>query len=40
MYGAETWTLQKVIKYLKSFEMWCWKRMGMSWADHVKNQEV
>jgi hypothetical protein len=27
-YGAETWTLRKVNpKYLKSFEMWCWRRM-------------
>ncbi|GFG29807.1 hypothetical protein Cfor_00237 [Coptotermes formosanus] len=25
--GAETWTLRKVYqKYLRSFEMWCWRR--------------
>jgi hypothetical protein len=25
LYGAETWTLQKVDqKYLENFEMWCW----------------
>ena len=36
-YGAETWTLWKVDqKYLVSFEMWCWRRMGkMSWTDRV-----
>jgi hypothetical protein len=28
LYGAETWTLQKLDqKYLESFEMWCWRRM-------------
>jgi hypothetical protein len=28
LYGAETWTLLAVDqKQLKSFEMWCWKRM-------------
>jgi hypothetical protein len=30
LYGAETWTLQKVDqKYLKSFEMWCWRRSAV-----------
>jgi hypothetical protein len=40
--GAETWALQKVNqKYLKSVEMWCWRRMDkISLADHVKNEEV
>jgi hypothetical protein len=39
---AETWTLRKVDqKYLKIFEMWCWRRMeNNSWSDHVKNEEV
>ena len=24
-------------KYLKSFEMWCWRRMEkISWTDHVR----
>ena len=28
-------------KYLESFEMWCWRRMGkISWTDHVRNEEV
>jgi hypothetical protein len=35
--GAEMWTLPKVDeKYLKSCEMWCWRRMEkISWADRV-----
>jgi hypothetical protein len=42
LYGAETWTLLKVDqKDLKSFEMWCWRRMEkISWTDHVRNEEV
>jgi hypothetical protein len=41
LYGAETWTLRKVDqKYLESFEMWCWRRMEISWTEHVRNEEV
>jgi hypothetical protein len=42
LYGAETWTLRKADqKYLKRFEMWCWRRMGkISWTDRVRNKEV
>jgi hypothetical protein len=41
LYGAETWTLRKVDqKYLESFEMWCSRRMGISWTDHVIHEEV
>jgi len=42
LYGAETWTLQKVDeKYLESFEMWCWRRMEkVSWTERVNNKEV
>jgi hypothetical protein len=25
-------------KYTESFEMWCWRRMEVSWTDHVKNE--
>jgi hypothetical protein len=37
-----TWTLRAVDqKRLKSFEMWCWRRMEkISWTDHVRNEEV
>jgi hypothetical protein len=39
--GAETWTLRAVDqKNLESFEMWCWRRMEISWTDHMRNQEV
>jgi hypothetical protein len=36
------WTLQAVDqKDLKSFEMWCWRRMEkISWIDHVRSVEV
>ena len=41
-YGAETWTLRKVgRKYLKSFEMWCSKRIQkINWGDSVRNEEA
>jgi len=40
--GAETWTLRAVDqKHLKSFEMWCWRRLEkISWTDHVRNEDV
>jgi hypothetical protein len=40
--GAETWTLRKEdLKYLESFEMWCWRRMKkISWTDRVRNDEI
>jgi hypothetical protein len=39
LYGAETWTLRKVDqKHLESFEMWCWRRMEISWTDRVRNE--
>jgi len=41
LFGAETLTLRKVDqKYLETFEMWCWRRMKISWNDRVKNEEV
>jgi hypothetical protein len=42
LYGAEIWTLRKVDqKNLKSFEMWCWRRMEkIKWTDHVRNEDV
>jgi hypothetical protein len=41
LYGAEPWTLWRVdLQYLESFEMWCWRRMDISWTDHVKNDKV
>jgi DNA repair exonuclease SbcCD nuclease subunit len=41
LYDAETWTPWKADqKHLESFEMWCWRRMEISWTDHVRNEEV
>jgi hypothetical protein len=42
LYGAETWTLQKLDqKNLESFEMWCWRRMEkISWTDRLNNEAV
>ena len=40
LYGAETCTLRKVDqRYLKSFEMWCWRGMEkISRTDGVRNE--
>jgi hypothetical protein len=41
MYGAAAiWKLRKADqKYLKSFEMWGWRRMKyVIWTDHVRNE--
>jgi len=28
-------------EHLKSFDMWCWRRMEkISWIDHVRNEEI
>jgi hypothetical protein len=27
-------------KQLERYEMWCWRRMEISWTDHVRNEEV
>jgi len=42
LYGAETWTICAVHhNHLKSFKMWCWRRMErISCTDHVRNVEV
>jgi hypothetical protein len=41
LYGAETGTLRAVDhKHLESFEMWCRRRMEISWTDHVRNEEA
>jgi hypothetical protein len=41
LYSAETRTLRKVDqKYLKSFEMWWWRRMEISCSNHVRNEKV
>jgi hypothetical protein len=39
--SAESWSLQKEDhKYLESFGMGCWRRMGkIGWTDRVRNEE-
>ena len=38
LYGADTWTIRATDqKLLESFEMWCWRRVEISWTDHVRN---
>jgi hypothetical protein len=41
LYGAESWTRWKADqKYLKSFEMWCWRRMEkITWISYVRYEE-
>jgi len=35
------WTLRRVDqKYVGSSEMWCWRRMEISWNDRVRNEEA
>jgi len=40
--GVKTGTLREVDqKYLKSFEMWCWRRMdNISRTQRLRNEEV
>jgi hypothetical protein len=41
LYSAEIGTVWGVDqKQLESFEMWCWRRMEISWTDHVRDEEV
>jgi hypothetical protein len=41
LYGAENLTPRKAYqKYQEDFEMWCWRRMKISWVDRVRNEEV
>jgi hypothetical protein len=34
------YTIYKEFDHLESFEMWSWRRMEISWTDHVRNEEV
>jgi hypothetical protein len=27
-------------KYLDNFEVLCWRKMEISWTDHVRNEEI
>jgi hypothetical protein len=40
-YGGEIWTVRTVDKkHMEGFEMWCWRRLKISWTEHVRNEEV
>jgi hypothetical protein len=39
--GAENRTLWTVDqKYIEIYEMWCWRRVELSWTNRVRNEEV
>jgi hypothetical protein len=42
LHGAETWKLRAADqKHLKSFDVWCWRRMEkISSTDHMRNEKV
>jgi hypothetical protein len=41
LHDVETLTLRAVDqKHLERFEVWCWRRMEISWTDRVRNEEV
>src|SRR6218665_3802870 len=41
LYCAETRTLRKKdITRLEAFEMWIWRRMKISWTEHISNEEA
>ena len=38
---VDSWTFRKVDKkYLKSFQMWCWRIEKITWTECVTNEEV
>jgi hypothetical protein len=39
LYGTGTWTLREVDKkYVENFQMYCWRKMEISWTDRVRNE--
>jgi len=36
-FGCNVDTSKKDQRYPGRFEMWCWRKMDISWTDHVKN---
>ena len=40
-YGSECWTMSKTMdKRIQSAEMWFYRKMRISWTDHMSNLEV
>jgi hypothetical protein len=41
LYSAETWIFKKIEQtQLGCYKVWCWKRMKISWANQVENEEA
>jgi hypothetical protein len=41
LYVAEIGILRKIYhKYLEGFEIWCWRRIEVSWDDFERKKEV
>ena len=38
-YSADN-TLKVDQKHLESFQMWCCRKMTISWTDHIRNEEI
>ena len=41
MYGYESWTVKKAESWrIDSFELWCWRRLRVSWTARKSNQSI
>ena len=41
MYGYESWTLKKAEhRKIDDFELWCWRRLRVSWTARRSNQSI
>ena len=41
MYGCESWTIKKAEPQgIDAFELWCWRRLRVSWTARRSNQSI
>ena len=41
MYGCEIWTIRKAERRrIDAFELWCWRRLKVSWTARRSNQSI
>ena len=41
MYGCESWTVKKAERrIMDAFELWCWRRLRVSWTARRSNQSI
>ena len=41
MYGCESWTIKKAERQrINAFELWCWRRLLISWTARRSNQSI